>query len=129
VKDASLAAVFVLLLGILLLYYFSGKSPNSGRPGGSCLKLLLLVFFPLALRSPCGKRAVARAPYAALFHDRVLLNLRLALLCAALFALMAAIFRRQPGDGGLCSAVRQWALNCAGRASRQLRLGSRPSWA
>jgi len=92
-RDASLAAVFVLLLGILLLYYLWRQEPQLWLDQVKLLVLLLLLlFFLLALRLvlPAGSVLSYLFPYAALAMILgVLLNLRIALVSAALFALMA----------------------------------------
>ena len=91
-KEASLTVVFVLLLGILLLYYLWRQEPQLWLDQVKLLVLfLLLLFFLLALRLvPAGSVLSVLFPYAALaMIVGVLLNLRIALVSAALFALMA----------------------------------------
>jgi putative nucleotidyltransferase with HDIG domain len=92
-KDASLAALFVLLLGILMLYYLWRQEPQLWLDQGKLLVLLLLLLvFLLAARLvlPGGDLPAYLFPYAALAMILgVLVNLRVALVSAALFALMA----------------------------------------
>jgi cyclic-di-AMP phosphodiesterase PgpH len=92
-KDVSLATVFVLLLGILLLYYLWRQEPHLWLDQTKLLVLLLLLLaFLLAARIvlPGGTVMSYLFPYAALAMILgVLLNLRVALVTAALFALMA----------------------------------------
>ena len=92
-KEASLAAVFILLLGILLLYYLWRQEPQLWLDQTKLLVLLLLLlFFLLAARLvlPAGSVASYLFPYAALAMILgVLLNLRVAFISAALFALLA----------------------------------------
>jgi putative nucleotidyltransferase with HDIG domain len=92
-KEASLAAVFILLLGILLFYYLWRQEPQLWLDQTKLLVLLLLLlFFLLAARLvlPAGTVASYLFPYAALAMILgVLLNLRVAFISAALFALLA----------------------------------------
>jgi len=92
-RNASLAAVFVLLLGVVLLYYLWRQEPQLWLDQMKLLVLLLLLlFFLLALRLvlPAGSVLSYLFPYAALAMILgVLLNIRIALVSAALFALVA----------------------------------------
>jgi putative nucleotidyltransferase with HDIG domain len=92
-KEASLAAVFILLLGILLFYYLWRQEPQLWLDQTKLfVLLLLLLFFLLAARLvlPAGSVASYLFPYAALAMILgVLLNLRVALISAVLFALLA----------------------------------------
>jgi putative nucleotidyltransferase with HDIG domain len=92
-KSISLAAVFVLLLGIVLLYYLWRQEPPFWLDQGKLLVLLvLLLVFLLAAKIvlPSGTVPSYIFPYAALaMLVGVLLNLRVALVVAALFALVA----------------------------------------
>jgi putative nucleotidyltransferase with HDIG domain len=92
-KSVSLAAVFVLLVGIVLLYYLWRQEPPLWLDQGKLLVLLvLLLVFLLAAKIvlPSGTIPSYVFPYAALaMLVGVLLNLRVALVVAALFALVA----------------------------------------
>jgi hypothetical protein len=93
-RDASLAAVFVLLMGVLFLYYLWRQEPPLWLdPARLLVLLLLLLVFLLAARLvlPAGSVPSYLFPYAALAMILgVLVNLRVALVAAALFSLMAA---------------------------------------
>jgi cyclic-di-AMP phosphodiesterase PgpH len=91
--DVGLSTVFVLLLCILMLYYLWRQEPQLWLDQTKLLVLLLLfLLFLLAGRIvlPGGTVPSYLFPYAALAMILgVLLNLRVALVAAALFALMA----------------------------------------
>jgi cyclic-di-AMP phosphodiesterase PgpH len=91
-KDVALAAVFVLLLGSLLLYYLWRQEPQLWLDQTKLLVLfVLLLVFLLAARIvlPGGNVLAYLFPYAALAMILgVLLNLRVALIVAAVFALV-----------------------------------------
>jgi hypothetical protein len=99
-QDAGLAAVFVLLMGVLLLYYLWRQEPPLWLEQVRLLVLLVLwLVFLLAARLvlPAGSVPAYLFPYAALAMILgVLVNLRVALISAAVFALMAA---RVAGNG------------------------------
>jgi cyclic-di-AMP phosphodiesterase PgpH len=122
-KDASLAAVFVLLLGVLLLYYLWRQEPQLWLDQVKLLVLvLLLLFFLLALRLllPAGNVLSYLFPYAALAMILgVLLNLRIALVSSALFALMAGWL----AGGSLVMAVYVFCGSAVG--ALKLRRGER----
>jgi putative nucleotidyltransferase with HDIG domain len=92
-KDLIIAFAFVLLLGILMLYYLWRQEPQLWLDQGKLLVLLLLLLvFLLAARLvlPTGDLPAYLFPYAALAMILgVLVNVRVALLSAALLALMA----------------------------------------
>jgi cyclic-di-AMP phosphodiesterase PgpH len=91
--DVSLTAVFVILLGVLMLYYLWRQEPQLWFDQGKLLVLLLLLLaFLLGARLvlPAGDLPAYLFPYAALAMILgVLVNLRVALISAALLALMA----------------------------------------
>jgi cyclic-di-AMP phosphodiesterase PgpH len=91
--DVSITAIFVILLGVLMLYYLWRQEPQLWFDQGKLLVLLLLLLaFLLAARLvlPAGDLPAYLFPYAALAMILgVLVNLRVALISAALLALMA----------------------------------------
>jgi cyclic-di-AMP phosphodiesterase PgpH len=122
-KDVSLATVFALLLGILLLYYLWRQEPQLWLDQTKLLVLLLLLLaFLLAARIvlPGGTVPTYLFPYAALAMILgVLINLRVALISAALFALMAGWL----GGGGLELVVYAFSGSVVGALT--LRRGER----
>jgi putative nucleotidyltransferase with HDIG domain len=122
-RDVGLAALFVLLLGALLLYYLWRQEPQLWLDQTKLLVLfVLLLVFLLAARLvlPRGNVLVYLFPYAALaMLLGVLLNERLALIGAVLFALVAGWL----AGGGLEPVV--YALSGSIVGMLKLRRGER----